>query len=198
MQIDNPDRGFSYKGAGPLDMRMDPVARVNRRRSCSRGMSEAALASLLTENADEPHAGLIAALLKQKPLKTTHDANARAMGLTKALPTLSKTDVKMSVRRTFQALRIAVNDEFSALDALLRAAALSRAGRPGGDHDLSFGRRSTREESVPGGFSRRHLRRRRARGDSILDDETRRTAARRRRNCAGPGGMLNESATGPR
>jgi 16S rRNA (cytosine1402-N4)-methyltransferase len=43
------------------------------------------------------------------------------MGLNQALPTLAKTDVKMSVRRTFQALRIAVNNEFGVLDALLRS-----------------------------------------------------------------------------
>ena len=51
-------------------------------------------------------------------------------GSPSAHPTLAKTDVKMSVRRTFQALRIAVNDEFSALDALLRALPHSLA--PGG------------------------------------------------------------------
>jgi 16S rRNA (cytosine1402-N4)-methyltransferase len=51
-------------------------------------------------------------------------------GLNRALPGLSKTDVKMSVRRTFQALRIAVNDEFSALDALLRS--LPQCLAPGG------------------------------------------------------------------
>jgi 16S rRNA (cytosine1402-N4)-methyltransferase len=50
--------------------------------------------------------------------------------LTAAEPQLAKTDVKMSVRRTFQALRVAVNDEFSALDALLRALPFCLA--PGG------------------------------------------------------------------
>jgi 16S rRNA (cytosine1402-N4)-methyltransferase len=51
-------------------------------------------------------------------------------GLSSAFPNLAKSEVKMSVRRTFQALRIAVNDEFSALDALLRS--LPRCLTPGG------------------------------------------------------------------
>ena len=120
MQIDNPDRGFSYKEPGPLDMRMNPSHGEPASQLLAR-LSEAQLADVLTENADEPHAALIARLLKQKTLATTH-AVERAVrtGLTAALPKLPKSDVKMSVRRTFQALRIAVNDEFSALDALLR------------------------------------------------------------------------------
>jgi 16S rRNA (cytosine1402-N4)-methyltransferase len=69
--------------------------------------------------------------VKQKPVETTHALERLVrMGLTKALPTLAKPDVKMSVRRTFQALRIAVNDEFSALDALLRS--LPQCLAPGG------------------------------------------------------------------
>lgn len=131
MQFDNPERGFSYKGVGPLDMRMDP----------SRGESAAALlqrtsapelAEFLNKNADEPHADVIAELLKQKPLSTTHAAERQVrMGLHRAIPALSKSDVKRSLRRTFQALRIAVNDEFAALDALLLAlpACLAPDGR---------------------------------------------------------------------
>jgi len=121
MQLDNPDRGFSYKGVGPLDMRMNPLRGEPASRMIAR-VSEEALARLLEENADEPHSQLIAQLLKQQPVETTHAAERllRA-GLTSALPRLAKTDVKMSIRRTFQALRIAVNDEFSALDALLRS-----------------------------------------------------------------------------
>jgi 16S rRNA (cytosine1402-N4)-methyltransferase len=120
MQIDNPDRGFSYKEPGPLDMRMNPSHGEPASQLLAR-LSEDQLADLLAENADEPHAALIARLLKQKTVATTH-AVERAVrtGLTAALPKLPKSDVKMSVRRTFQALRIAVNDEFSALDALLR------------------------------------------------------------------------------
>jgi 16S rRNA (cytosine1402-N4)-methyltransferase len=69
--------------------------------------------------------------LKRQPLETTHavDRAIRA-GLTTTLPRLQKADVKMSVRRTFQALRIAVNDEFAMLDALLRSLPLCLA--PGG------------------------------------------------------------------
>jgi len=130
MQFDNPDRGFSYKGVGPLDMRMNPQRGEPASQLIVR-VSEEALAQLLADNADEPHSVLIAHLLKAQPLETTHAAERllRA-GLTDALPGVAKTDVKMSIRRTFQALRIAVNDEFSALDALLRS--LPQCLAPGG------------------------------------------------------------------
>ncbi len=130
MQFDNPERGFSYKGVGPFDMRMNPgkgepastlVARVD----------EGTLAQLLTDNADEPHAAVIAHLLKRALPETTHAAErAVRAGLAIAMPTLTKADIKQSVRRAFQALRIAVNDEFGALDALLRA--LPQCLAPGG------------------------------------------------------------------
>jgi 16S rRNA (cytosine1402-N4)-methyltransferase len=130
MQMDNPARGFSYKAPGPLDMRMNPSRGEPASRLLARLTGEQ-LASLLTENADEPHAHLIAGLLKQTPVETTHAVERLVRtGLNKALPNLAKTAVKMSVRRTFQALRIAVNDEFSALDALLRS--LPQCLAPGG------------------------------------------------------------------
>ena len=130
MQFDNPLRGFSYKSVGPLDMRMNPSRGQTAAQLIARA-SEDDLARLLQANADEPQAHLIASLLKQQPLDTTHglDRLLRA-GLTSELPRLGKADVKMSIRRTFQALRIAVNDEFSALDALLRVLPQSLA--PGG------------------------------------------------------------------
>ena len=130
MQLDNPDRGFSYKGVGPLDMRMNPARGAPASALIAR-VSEDTLAEYLDENADEPHARFIARLLKAQPLETTQAAErAVRMGLTRALPQLAKADVKMSVRRTFQALRIAVNDEFAVLDALLRA--LPHCLSPGG------------------------------------------------------------------
>jgi 16S rRNA (cytosine1402-N4)-methyltransferase len=130
MQLDNPDRGFSYKAPGPLDMRMNPSRGEPASQLLAR-LSEEKLASLLEANADEPQAQLIAHLLKQQPIETTHALERLVRtGLTSALPNLAKPDVKMSVRRTLQALRIAVNDEFSALDALLRS--LPQCLAPGG------------------------------------------------------------------
>jgi 16S rRNA (cytosine1402-N4)-methyltransferase len=121
MQLDNPQRGFSYKYPGPLDMRMNPSRGEPASRLLAR-VSAGQLAVLLAENADEPHAALIARLLTQQPIDTTHAAERLVRtGLGAALPHLTKADLKMSVRRTLQALRIAVNDEFSVLDALLRA-----------------------------------------------------------------------------
>jgi 16S rRNA (cytosine1402-N4)-methyltransferase len=120
MQLDNPDRGFNYKEPGPLDMRMNPLRGTPASHLISRA-SEAEIAAMLRDNADEPHADLIARLLKQAPIATTHALERIVRtGLTAAHADVEKSDVKMSVRRTFQALRIAVNDEFSALDSLLR------------------------------------------------------------------------------
>ena len=130
MQFDNPDRGFSYKGVGPLDMRMNP-RRGEPASALVARLPETELAAVLEAHADEPHAALIARLLKTEMPATTHAAErAIRTGLEAAMPRLDKSAIKMSIRRTFQALRIAVNDEFGALDALLRA--LSQVLRPGG------------------------------------------------------------------
>jgi len=134
MQLDNPDRGFSHKARGPLDMRMNPSRGSTAAELIARS-SEERLAELLEEHADEPYADHIARLLKSQsvatPVATTDalDALVRT-GLMAVVPRLSPADVTSSVRRTFQALRIAVNDEFSALDALLRL--LPRCLSPGG------------------------------------------------------------------
>jgi 16S rRNA (cytosine1402-N4)-methyltransferase len=121
MQIDNPDRGFSYKGVGPLDMRMNP-ARGEKASALIERLSESALAEILREHADEPHAERIARILKEQLPETTQAAERHIrLGLTDNAPKISGADAKLSVRRAFQALRIAVNDEFRTLDALLRA-----------------------------------------------------------------------------
>ena len=121
MQFDTPSRGFSYKGVGPLDMRMNPLAGESAARLVAR-LTEAELARLLDEHADEPQAERIARLLKDESFDTTHALDRRLRAVLGAPPlSLDKANIKLSIRRTFQALRIAVNDEFTALDALLRA-----------------------------------------------------------------------------
>jgi 16S rRNA (cytosine1402-N4)-methyltransferase len=130
MQHDSHGRGFSFRGVGPLDMRMDPSRGETAAQLIAR-LDAAALATLLTANADEPHAALISGILKRELPDTTHALTRLVrIGLTGALPDLPKADVKMSVRRTLQALRITVNDEFAALEALL--AALPQCLAPGG------------------------------------------------------------------
>ena len=117
MQLDNPERGFSFKFEGPLDMRMNP----QREKSASElieKISPTTLAALLAENADEPHASLLATALAGSRFETT---TALRQAIRDALPRLTKEEQENSTRRVFQALRIAVNDEFAALDALLRA-----------------------------------------------------------------------------
>jgi 16S rRNA (cytosine1402-N4)-methyltransferase len=128
MQLDDPQRGFSVKFEGPLDMRMNP----------QRGQPVAALlqkidadklGTLLQENADEPHAQLLAGALAGRAFATT---TMLAEAIRRALPRSSLDEERdNSVRRVFQALRIAVNEEFSALDSFLRnlPACLNPGGR---------------------------------------------------------------------
>jgi 16S rRNA (cytosine1402-N4)-methyltransferase len=129
-QVENPLRGFSYKVPGPLDMRMNPSQGEPAWQLLAR-LGVDALASILRENADEPHADVIAALLKSQNIATTDAAERLVrMGLHRAVPALTNADVKRSLRRTFQALRIAVNDEFASLDTLLTS--LPQLLAPGG------------------------------------------------------------------
>ncbi len=121
MQIDDPSRGFTFKDDGPLDMRMDPT----RGRPASAllvGIGEAALARLLDENADEPRAVEVAAALvrarARAPLATTQNLAAVVRAVYARRP---DEEITAAIRRTFQAIRITVNDEFAALDAFLRA-----------------------------------------------------------------------------
>lgn len=119
MQLDGPARGFSFHQDGPLDMRMDP----QRGQSAAQWLARATVPELraaLRDNADEPHALAIAqALATQRGTLDTTRALARA--IRHALPEhLAQAAVDLSVRRTFQALRIEVNREFEVLDAWLR------------------------------------------------------------------------------
>jgi 16S rRNA (cytosine1402-N4)-methyltransferase len=120
MQLDNPDRGFTYREPGPLDMRMNPSRGEPASRLLSH-LSQEKLMRLLEENADEPDARVVARALKAQSIDTTLDlARIVRAAVAADRPKASESDAEKAVRRTFQALRIAVNDEFSALDTWLR------------------------------------------------------------------------------
>jgi len=116
MQLDDPARGFSMKSDGPLDMRMNP----QRGQPASALLAKASapeFQDLLREHADEPHAAVLSVALAGKLIPTTR---ALANAIRATLPRVNLEDREMAVRRVFQALRIWVNDEFSALDSFLR------------------------------------------------------------------------------
>jgi 16S rRNA (cytosine1402-N4)-methyltransferase len=125
MQLDDPTRGFSYKQNGPLDMRMNP----EKSRSAADllgTIAEEDLAKILRENADEPHASALAHGLAGRDLPTTASLSAAIERIVRG----SIAQREEAKRRVFQALRIEVNAEFQALDALLRAVAWCL--KPGG------------------------------------------------------------------
>jgi 16S rRNA (cytosine1402-N4)-methyltransferase len=126
MQLDDPARGFSLKFEGPLDMRMNPRHGLSAGEWLRRATPEK-LASILAENSDEPRAALLGRLLAGQSMTTTAEL-ARAIHA--GLSGMGRDELELTVRRVFQALRIEVNDEFSALDGLLRHLPLCLA--PGG------------------------------------------------------------------
>ena len=126
MQLDDPGRGFTVKSDGPLDMRMNPRRGVPASEWIEK-TRPSALAVVLEENADEPRAQLLAAALAGRCFGTTAEL---AAAIRAAVPRGGTEEVELAIRRVFQAVRIAVNDEFSALEALLRC--LPACLNPGG------------------------------------------------------------------
>lgn len=136
MQIDNPERGFSYKIDGPLDLRMNP------QKGCSAAerlleITKEEFVGMMVENSDEPYAEEIAEVvfrkLQQGEKIDTTTALREAIG--EALNFLpenkeKKDLVKKACQRTFQALRIDVNSEFEVLYAFLEH--LPSVLKPGG------------------------------------------------------------------
>jgi 16S rRNA (cytosine1402-N4)-methyltransferase len=126
MQIDDPARGFSVKFDGPLDMRMNPH-RSQPASALLQKIKPAAFAEMLVDFSDEPNAATLAPALAEKSFTSTMQL---AAAIRAVLPRLGKEDSDLTVRRVFQTLRIAVNDEFSALETFLRNLPVSL--NPGG------------------------------------------------------------------
>ena len=129
MQIDDPTRGFTIKAAGPLDMRMNPSRGLSAADWLSKVSTEK-LAAALLENADEPRADTIALALAGRCFA---DTLALANAIRESIRVSDEEERELTVRRVFQAVRIAVNEEFTALDAFLRAlpGCLKSGGRAG-------------------------------------------------------------------
>lgn len=133
MQVDDPARGFTFKADGPLDMRMNP-AKGRTAAELLATLDEGALADRLADNSDEPYArDLAAAIVSARdrgPIETTGSLAAIVAAGFAPFARRAGTTADDAIRRVFQALRIAVNDEFGALTALLRD--LPSCVKPGG------------------------------------------------------------------
>lgn len=119
MQIDTPERGFSFKTDAPFDLRMNPEVGVTAADFLAT-LSEPKLTQILAENADEPHARQIAAaLVKHKPRTTFQVAKVVRDVVKTFSKNIQEKEKDTPIRRVFQALRIEVNSEFTALDKFL-------------------------------------------------------------------------------
>ncbi|WP_418748031.1 16S rRNA (cytosine(1402)-N(4))-methyltransferase RsmH [Frisingicoccus sp.] len=135
MQIDNPERGFSYKHEGPLDLRMNPqkgTSAAERLREVSREELE----GMLIENSDEPYAeeiskAVMARMKRGAKIETTTQLKNVIEEALSFIPASERKEaVKKSCQRTFQALRIDVNSEFEVLYEFLEK--LPHVLAPGG------------------------------------------------------------------
>ncbi len=136
MQIDNPDRGFSYKTEGPLDLRLNPARGISASDRL-KTITQEELHGMLLENADEPHSEAIARAIvseikKGRSIETTTQLQQIIRDTLTSLPDIHGNDeIKKSCQRCFQALRIDVNHEFEVLYEFLEKlpATLTEGGR---------------------------------------------------------------------
>lgn len=130
-QLDDAERGFSYMADAPLDMRMDQSAGV-RAYDIVNDYEEAALRRIFFEYGEERYSARIATEIcrarEQKPIETTLEL---VDIIRSAMPAKALREKQHPAKRTFQAIRIAVNDELAAIDAVLgdAVAHLNEGGR---------------------------------------------------------------------
>ena len=124
MQIDNPERGFTYKFEGPLDLRLNPEKGISAAQRLL-DISQPELEGMLIENSDEPYAKEISTVILSEIRKgnaittTTQLQKAVEKALVRVPAEKRKETVKKSCARTSQALRIDVNNEFEVLETFL-------------------------------------------------------------------------------
>ena len=124
MQIDNPERGFTYKYDGPLDLRLDPTRGTSAAERL-RELTQEEIEGMLVTNSDEPYAAEIAKAVtavfrRGSRIDTTLELRDVIGQALCALPEKERREtLKKSCARTFQALRIDVNSEFEVLEAFL-------------------------------------------------------------------------------
>ncbi|WP_313075792.1 16S rRNA (cytosine(1402)-N(4))-methyltransferase RsmH [Lacrimispora sp.] len=136
MQIDNPERGFSFKTEGPLDLRLNPSKGISAAERL-KSISQDELHGMLLENADEPHSeeiarAIISAIKKGTDIITTSLLQQIIKDTLKFIPEKDRDiEIKKSCQRCFQALRIDVNKEFEVLYEFLDKlpAAMAEGGR---------------------------------------------------------------------
>lgn len=135
MQIDNPERGFTFKYEGPLDLRLNPKSGISAAEFLKR-VKPAELEEVLIEYSDEPFAGVIADAItsavksKGKIETTTGLRDIITAALANEFHEDAANEIKKSCQRTFQAIRIAVNREFDVLEEFLEK--IPAALKPGG------------------------------------------------------------------
>ncbi len=121
-QLDDPERGFSYMADAPLDMRMDRSAPLTAQEVVN-GWSEGELGRILWQYGEERYAGRIAAAIVRRreraPIETTLELVEVIKG---AMPAQALREKQHPAKRTFQAIRIAVNDELTAVERMMEAA----------------------------------------------------------------------------
>jgi 16S rRNA (cytosine1402-N4)-methyltransferase len=121
MQLDTPDRGFSFKNPAPLDLRLDTGAGETAAQLLMNS-TEDFLINILAENSDEPYAQIIGKeMFSHKYECQTTDGLVNIISNALHKKGINPDVAKPSIQRTFQALRVEVNNEFMALDNLLQS-----------------------------------------------------------------------------
>ena len=130
MQIDQPERGFSYAADAPLDMRMDPNAELSARELVNEA-SERDLTAIFRDYGEERYARQIARAIGKRRREQPFERTGELVETIKAaIPAPARFGDGHPAKRVFQALRIAVNDELGSLEAALPAGL--ELLRPGG------------------------------------------------------------------